>query len=123
MKTRSPKAAQQTGLPPPPAPTARDANPWPMSGPTGTAPQSSRQPAPRGIQRGARGGTGGRSPAPSRSGQRRWVPVAILLFIAGTGVQLAMQALESGDLEAALGALVILAMAALIAWRRLSRKS
>jgi membrane protein implicated in regulation of membrane protease activity len=47
----------------------------------------------------------------------------ILLFIAGTGVQLAMQALESGDFEAAIGALVILAMAALIAWRRLSRKS
>jgi hypothetical protein len=120
MKTRPPKAAQQTGLPPPPAPTARDANPWPMSGPTGASPQSSRQPAPRGIQRAARGG---RSPAPSRDGQRRWVPVAILLFIAGTGVQLAMQALESGDVEAAVGALVILAMAALIAWRRLSRKS
>lgn len=120
MKTRPPKAAQQTGLPPPPAPTARDANPWPMSSLTGAAPQPSRQPAPRGIQRAARGG---RSPAPSRDGQRRWVPVAILLVIAGTGVQLAMQALESGDFEAAIGALVILAMAAFIAWRRLSRKS
>jgi len=95
-----------------------------MSSPTGASPQPSpqpsRQPAPRGIQRAARGG---RSPAPSRDGQRRWVPVMILLVIAGTGVQLAMQALESGDVEAAIGALVILAMAALIAWRRLSRKS
>lgn len=47
----------------------------------------------------------------------------ILLFMAGTAVQLAMRALESGDVEGAIGALVILAMAALIAWRRLSRKS
>jgi len=123
MKTRPPRAAQQTGLPPPPAPPARDANPWTMSGTAGAAPQSSRPAAPRGNQRTARGAGGGRSPVPGRDGRRRWVPVMILLFIAGTGVQLAIQALESGDVEAAVGALVILAMAALIAWRRLNRTS
>jgi len=94
-----------------------------MSGTAGAAPQSSRPAAPRGNQRAARGAGGGRSPVPGRDGRRRWVPVMILLFIAGTGVQLAIQALESGDVEAAVGALVILAMAALIAWRRLNRTS
>jgi hypothetical protein len=116
MKTRTSDQQPGHGLPPPPAPTARDANPWPMSStPTGMPPPPRH---PR---------ASGRRPSPpvSAGGAARprralpWIPLVVLFFILGTGVQMAIRALSEGDVETAAGALVILAVVALVALGRL----
>jgi hypothetical protein len=43
----------------------------------------------------------------------------MLFAIAGTGVQIAIRALAEGDVETAIGALVILAVVAVVALRRI----
>jgi hypothetical protein len=115
MKTRSSDEQVRQGLPPPPAPTASDANPWQMSPPAGG---SKREPRHRAAP--------GWPPAPRTPGQRArrrsrslWVPLLILFTIAGTGVQMVIRALAEGDFETAIGALVILAVVAVVALRRI----
>jgi hypothetical protein len=39
-----------------------------------------------------------------------------MIFVAGAGLKLAIEALDSGNLESAVGALVLVAMAAFIFW-------
>jgi hypothetical protein len=116
MKPRSPDEQVRHALPPPPAPTARDANPWPVSAQAGgTRAEARPARAPRST------------PAPRTPGQRAgrrprslpWVPLLILFAIAGAGVQEAIRALEEGDVAAAIGALVILAVVAIFALRRI----
>jgi len=118
MKTRSPETAQQSGLPPPPAPTARDANPWPM-----TAPPEAKQHASQPRVPGRKGGS--RSPDKTvahRERRSHWIPLAILVFVAGAGVQQAIKAIGEGDVETAIVALVFVAMAAFVLMRRVKRK-
>lgn len=52
----------------------------------------------------------------------RWMPLAILVFIAGLGVQAAIQALNAGDVEAAIGVLVMVALVAFVALRAILRR-
>ena len=107
------------GLPPPPAPPARDANPWRMpQGDRGRQSESRQAPAPAGSP--AR-----RLPRPvpaDRRRNRRWAPLLILFFVAGTAVQLAVRALRDGDVEAAVVALVMLTMVAIVVVRRLRKR-
>jgi len=119
---RSASAATGTTtlLPPPPAPTSRDANPWPISSAPKGAPRAGSGPAaahprrPHGEAKGA---------AEPRDARDRWLPATMMFFVAGAGLKLAIEALDSGDLESAVGALAFLAMAAVIFWRRLKKKA
>lgn len=119
MKTRTPDQQRGHGLPPPPAPTARDANPWPMSSaPTGTQPPP-RQPRASGRRPQPQSPAG---PAARRKRALPWVPLLVLFFIIGTGVQMAIRALAEGDIETAAGALVILALVAIVALSRMVKR-
>lgn len=116
MKTRRPQEQPGHGLPPPPAPTARDANPWSMTAGAGGKAHEPRHPRAPGWPP-APG-----SPKPEPAPRRRrtpWLPLLILFFVVGTGVQMAIRALWAGDVEAAIGALVIFAVAAAVTVRRL----
>lgn len=120
MKSRTSDSTGTTALPPPPAPTSRDANPWSISTvPTGAPPERPERAAthPRLPRRDARG------PAEPRGERNRWMPATILFFVAGAGLKLAIEALESGDLDSAVGAFVFVAMAAFVLWRRMKRKA
>lgn len=46
----------------------------------------------------------------------------MLFFILGTGIQMAIRALSEGDVETAAGALVILAVVAVVALSRLLKR-
>jgi hypothetical protein len=48
-----------------------------------------------------------------------WIPLLILFAILGTSVQTAIRALSEGDVERAIGALVIVAVVAVVALRRM----
>lgn len=120
MKTRPPDAAARPGLPPPPAPTARDANPWSMSPEAVVTPRT--RPHPRAPDR-PRGAVEATGKDPRRAPRTRLVPLAVLLFVAGLGVQMVLVALERGEWEGAIGALVMLAMVALMVVRALRRRS
>lgn len=119
MKTRSSDEQVRQGLPPPPAPTASDANPWQMSPPSGGSKHEARHPR-------APGGP----PAPRTPGQRTrrrssslpWLPLLILFAIVGTGMQTAIRALWEGEVEKAIGALVIFAVLAVVALRRILKR-
>lgn len=119
MKSRTPAATGTTVLPPPPAPTSRGANPWPISSEPRGAPHARAEPTavlPRRPRRDARG------TAEPRGERERWLPTAMLFVVAGAGLKLALEALESGDLDSAVGAFVFVAMAAFVLWRRMKRK-
>lgn len=77
-----------TPLPPPPAPTARDANPWQVSG----APAPARRARmPQARDAGSR---------PARSALRHLVAIGIVAFIAVSG---AVEALRGGEPEKLIG--------------------
>ena len=103
-------------LPPPPAPVARDANPWPMPEGAGEVGRSAR--APRLVRQ---------SPPPaepvhaSRSGLSRFVPIAVFLAILGSVASGAFEALGRGDRLGAFVPLIIIGVAALSVWRRARR--
>jgi len=120
MKTKFPGATDKPTLPPPPAPTARDANPWTIS----DAPGTGRATAAQGPAARRRRFEPDRSRArPGRERPARFMPFAVLIFIAGAGVNLALQALREGNVEAAIGALVIVGLVAFVLVRRLVTKS
>lgn len=96
MKTRLNEQSAQTGLPPPPAPPAHDANPWPMSSP-GPAVDPALPPRRRPL--GA-------------------APLLVLVFLAATGVRLAIHAWRDQDYAGMFAALAILSMVAFMVWRR-----
>ena len=51
-----------------------------------------------------------------------WIPLLVLFTIVGTGVQMAIRAMWEGDVETAIGALVIFAMVAAVALRRIFKR-
>ena len=104
MKTRSGDEDDTHGLPPPPAPTAHDANPWEMSASPKASPKfPDLRPPVR--KRGARPDLSRVTPAHLR--RIPWIPLLILVFIAGTGVQLAIRALQAGDVDRALAIIAV----------------
>lgn len=116
MKTKPPGAHDKSTLPPPPAPPARDANPWTIS----DVPGAGRATGPRGEPVRRRRFEPDLSRArPGRERPVRFMPLAVLLFIAGAGVNLALQALREGNVEAAIGALVVVGLVAFVLVRRL----
>ena len=88
------------------------------SAPAGTQP-SPRQPRASGKR------PQPQPPAAASARRKRalpWIPLLVLFFILGTGVQMAIRALSEGDVETAAGALVILAVAAVVALSRLVKR-
>ncbi len=139
MKTRSRDTGSVSGLPPPPAPTARDANPWtfssektrPSAAPEtgfqwrgrrpGVATSSSSAPispakptSPRIAARKATGMGPRRRPLFSLV-----IPAAIAL----AAILGAVRALESGDYRAAVGPLIATAFVAFVLIRLMRRRS
>ena len=60
---------------------------------------------------------------PRRPARTRLLPLAVLLFIAGLGVQMVLVALERGEWQGAIGALAMLVMVALMVVRHVRRRS
>jgi hypothetical protein len=92
---------EMTQLPPPPAPPARDANPWPLPG----SPRTHRLPSirrPRGRDASTR---------PAREGMRNLVAVAVVAFIVVSGV---LEALQGGGPESIVGLVVPLFILAIL---------
>jgi hypothetical protein len=103
MKTRPKESPARSGLPPPPAPPAHDANPWPMSAPTG-GPTVPRRESPRSL--------------PSQRRPLGAAPLLVLIFMASLGLRLAIHAWRDQDYAGMFAALAILSMVAFIFWRR-----
>lgn len=118
MKTRTREAGGPGALPPPPAPTARYANPWTL--PSGDAPATRVHRHPRAPDR-PKGMPEPRATSQDPSLRRRWMPLAVFGFVAATGVQMALMAFARGDVEAAVGALLLLGMVLLVAVRQLRK--
>jgi membrane protein implicated in regulation of membrane protease activity len=51
------------------------------------------------------------------------VPIAVLAFMVMAGLGAAMTALKSGNVEAAVGPLLMTAFAVFVLWRRLQRRN
>jgi hypothetical protein len=112
-----PDARTTTSLPPPLAPVARDANPWPMPQRQGEKrgraerPRIAKHPLPT-------------PPDPiraSRHGLSRFVPIAIFLAVLGSIAAGAFRAMERGDRFGAIVPLVVIGVAALSVWRSARR--
>ena len=112
-----PDARTTTRVPPPLAPVARDANPWPMPG--------------RKTETSRMGGAPvvtGRSSLPadptraSRHGLSRFVPIAIFLGVLGSIAAGAFRAVERGDRFGAIVPLIVIGAAALSVWRASRRR-
>ena len=106
-----------TRLPPPPAPVARDANPWPMPAGAGE-PRRSSAGAPRIVRQSLPPADPVHAP---RSGLSRFVPVAVLLAILGSIASGAFEALGRGDRLGAFVPLIVVGIAALSVWRSARR--
>jgi len=139
MKTRWRETASTDGLPPPPAPTARDANPWtisseaerqpsaPASGfpwrdrgpglatPHSSSPSSPAQPASPRVATKTRSG--------SRPHRRPLFSLVVPAAIALAAILGAVRALVSGDYRAAVGPLIATAFAAFLLMRMMRRRS
>ena len=123
MKTRQRDSSGTPGLPPAPAPPSRDANPWPMS--------EQREPAtqlhPR-VRRAVENAASRRNEPVAKesppAGARKlsWLPSLMLVFVAATSIRVAIEAIEAGNLEAAVGPLVAILFVAFFVWRRIKRR-
>ena len=110
MKTRSQEPQAKSGLPPAPAPPARDANPWAMSSSVGgssTLPPLRRRAQPDPSR-----------PAPSHRRPLQAAPLLVLVFMATMGLRLAVRAWQEQDYAGMFAALAILSMVAFMFWRR-----
>lgn len=117
MKTRSRDATTTPGLPPPPAPTSRDANPWSM-GETHAPERSGIPGSAKAPVRPHRFPT--RSPETIEPRRRpAAVPLVILAFIAMTAIGLVADALESGKLAEAIGPILAVVFVAFMIFRQL----
>jgi hypothetical protein len=65
---------------------------------------------------------GAEGAAARREPRLRWLPAMILIAVAGTALRVGVEALEAGDVESAVGALVMGAMVAFVAWRQFAGK-
>lgn len=118
MKTRNRDANITPGMPPPPAPTSRDANPWSMGEPQ--APDRKGQPpAAATPRRPTRFPT--KPPSSVEPRRRPVVPLVILAFIAMTAIGLVADALKSGSFEDAIGPIVTVVFVAFMIWRAVTR--
>ena len=136
MADRLDRTETNTRLPPPPAPVARDANPWPMP-----AQQTNtwRSPAPPRFQRPAQPtarpdarpdarpaaaspAPGASTPLASRHGLARWVPFAIVLAVLGSIAASALEALDRGKGITAFVPLLVGVIVAVGAWRNAARR-
>jgi hypothetical protein len=110
MKTRQRETGTTAGLPPPPAPPSRDANPWAMSGP--------------GVQR--EPGRQRRFPvepvSPVQLRKRPVVPTLIFAVIAVLAIAGAVGALERRGFEAAVGPILLVALVLSVFLRRRRRQ-
>jgi hypothetical protein len=97
-----PSGDEITQLPPAPAPTARDANPWQTSGAARPPKRLTSIRTPR-----------GRDPVtrPAREGMRNLVALGIVAFILVSGV---LEALQGGGPEALIGMVVPLFILAIL---------
>lgn len=126
----------QRGLPPPPAPTRRGANPWPLSDTARKreAPPREEQ-MPRILEELLSGVPPQQRPAgPPRQPERRplpepgsrkrsgFLPLLVLLLIAGVVVRLALEARESGDWRELIPALFVIFFIAHSWWRSRRRR-
>ena len=114
-----PDHSTATKLPPPPAPVARDANPWPMPQRQGETrvraerPRLAKYPLPPPLD----------PIRSSRHGLSRLVPIAVFLAILGSIASGAFEALGRGDRLGAIIPLVVLGVAAVSVWRSARRRS
>ena len=99
-----------TRLPPPPAPTARDANPWPNEAKEG-------RPRPSGFPRRGRRRSG--LPAPARRSKRAAVAIVIGVLLLGVVM---MQLARGGDVGDLAEVALPLAMVAIFAITRLRER-
>ncbi len=118
MKTRNRDTNITPGLPPPPAPTSRDANPWSM-GETQVPDRKGQPPAAATPRRPNRFPT--KPPSSVEPRRRPVVPLVILAFIAMTAIGLVADALKSGSLEEAIGPIVTVLFVAFMIWRAVTR--
>lgn len=114
MKTRNRDANTTPGLPPPPAPTSRDANPWSM-GEAHVPDRKGQPPAAATPGRSTRFPT--KPPSSLEPRRRPVVPIAILTFVAAIAIGLVADALRSGSLEEAIGPIVAVVFVAFMIWR------
>jgi hypothetical protein len=119
MKTRSRDTTTTPGLPPPPAPTSRDANPWSMG--EVHAPDRRGIPPAAQARAPARPGRFPIKPPDTVRPRRRAaaVPLVVLAFIAMIAIGLVTDALESGKLEEAIGPIVAVVFVAFMIVRQL----
>lgn len=118
MKTRNRDTNTTPGLPPPPAPTSRDANPWSMA--EARAPDRKGQsPSAATPSRPTRFPT--KPPSRVEPRRRPVVPLVILAFMAATAIGLVADALRSGSFEEAIGPVVTVVFVAFMIWRAVTR--
>lgn len=127
MKTRLRDASHSQGLPPPPAPPARDANPWTIS--AGESPRAAPGAgAPSGTPRGDGTGAAHRPRFPARQvphpkpRKPPFVPLLIFAVVALVPFAAALRALGAGDVQEAIGPLIAVGFIAFMAWRSLRRR-
>ena len=101
-----------TRLPPPPAPTARDANPWPIEARQG-------RPRPSGFPPRARRRGGLPAQAPARRSKRAAVAIVIAVLLLGVAM---MQLARGGDVGDLAEVALPLAMVAIFAITRLRER-
>jgi hypothetical protein len=108
-----------TPLPPPPAPTSRDANPWTMPGekPRSWLPGLGIDPVRVSLPKNPRAqrelpAPGPVSPVAGRGSPLHWVPIVILAFVFLAVANTARDAYRNGD---AIGALIPLLAVAVVA--------
>jgi hypothetical protein len=118
MKTRNRDANTTPGLPPPPAPTSRDANPWSMA--EARAPDRKGQP-PAAAKPGRPTRFPTKPPGSVEPRRRPVVPLVILAFVAATALGLVADALRSGSFEEAIGPVVTVVFVAFMIWRAVTR--
>jgi hypothetical protein len=118
------KSSSGSHLPPPPAPTARDANPWPMPGQRAARPISwPRGPktAPTSVVAEPRAAEPGMPPIGRKASPLRWLPFAIIVGLLVAVGSSALQSFRQGDFIGALLPLVVVGIIASGWWRSLRR--
>lgn len=122
MKTRDRDNKSVNGLPPPPAPPARDANPWTVSS-DGLSDAGRRPGAPPGAPVDLLSRTTGQKrlrarPLPNPKPRRPpVVPITILAIMMLAPIVAALRGLGAGSLAELIGPLVVLVFVGLIAFR------
>lgn len=117
MRRKNRDVPTTPGLPPPPAPTSRNANPWSV-GDTHAPDRTGIPPSAKDPVRSHRFPT--KSPETIEPRRRpAFVPLAILAFIAMTAIGLVADALESGSIEEAIGPILALVFVVFMIFRQL----